>query len=106
MYCMSVEYLREEGSRFDHDYYRDTHLPLCRRLLDGRGLVGTVLRLDAGKAPGRHDLFWASVDIVFESEEQLKAALAEVGGEINADVPNYTDIRPRVSFAEISVALD
>ncbi|MFV0276610.1 MAG: EthD family reductase [Parahaliea sp.] len=106
MYCMSVEYPRVEGSKFDVDYYRNRHLPLCRDLLADHGYVGSMLRLDAGKAPGSGGLLWAAVDILFESQDKLKSALAAVGGQINADVPNYTDAKPRVSFAEVVLKLE
>jgi uncharacterized protein (TIGR02118 family) len=105
MYCMTVEYPRQEGSRFDLDYYREQHLPLCEQLLAGRGFLGSVLRIGAGGAPGKSDQQWASVDLLFESAEQLGAALAAVGQDIGADVPNYTDVQPRMTFAEASVAL-
>lgn len=106
MYCMTVDYPRDEGSTFDLDYYRDKHLPLCEQLLDGRGLVGSVLRLGAGKAPGSGDVLWASVDLVFTGKDELNAALAAVGGDIGADVPNYTNVKPRMTFAEVELKLD
>ncbi len=31
-----VLYQYQESARFDHDYYRDTHLPLVRSLIWGR----------------------------------------------------------------------
>ncbi|WP_116366042.1 EthD family reductase [Parahaliea mediterranea] len=106
MYGMRVEYPRTEGSKFDMDYYRDSHIPLCERLLADFGHVGTVLHLGAGKAPGGEDLLWASVDILFEDIDQLKAGLAAAGKEIGADVPNYTDVTPRMSFSEVRLKLE
>lgn len=106
MYSMTVDYPREEGSCFDFDYYRKQHLPLCERLLSGHGLAGSLLRLEAGGKPGSGDILWASVVFLFESMEQMNAGLAAAGGEIGADVANYTDVKPRMSFAEAFVALD
>ena len=105
MYCMTVEYPKTEGSRFDYDYYRDHHMPLCSRLFADHGFRGVVLRTGGGKGPGSGDLNWVSLDLIFDSVEQLQAALAAAGQEVTADVPNYTDVRPRMSFAEIAVEL-
>jgi uncharacterized protein (TIGR02118 family) len=105
MYCMTVEYPKTEGSKFDYDYYRDVHMPLCTRLFAGHGFRGSVMRTGGGKGPGSGDLNWISLDLVFDSPEQLQAALAAGGAEITADVPRYTDVRPRMSFAEIALAV-
>jgi hypothetical protein len=40
---------------------------------------------------------------MFESAEQMQGGLAAAGAEINGDIPNYTNVKPRMSFGEISV---
>jgi hypothetical protein len=64
-----------------------------------------VLRTGGGKGPGSGDLNWVSLDLIFDSAQQMQAALAAAGQEVTADVPNYTDVKPRMSFAEIAVEL-
>lgn len=105
MYCMTVTYPKGDDSHFDHDYYQNTHIPLCERLFAEHGLRGSVLRTDSGKAPGSADLNHASVDLLFDSVEQLGAALAAGGAEVSADVPNYTNAKPQMSFSEVTVSL-
>ncbi len=105
MYSMTVDYPRTEGSHFDLEYYRCTHIPLCEELLSGQGYLGHLLRVDPGKAPGSADLLWASVVLLFESAEFMNAAFKESGAQINGDVPNFTSITPDVSFAETSFSL-
>ncbi|NHN36578.1 EthD family reductase [Pseudomaricurvus alcaniphilus] len=105
MYCMTVDYPKTEGSEFNFDYYRDRHMPLCAQLFADYGYRGSVLRKAPGKGPGSGDLSWASLDVIFASKEQLQAGLAACGKQVADDVPNYTNVKPRMSFAEIEVAL-
>ncbi len=103
MYCLTVVYPKGENTHFDMAYYQDTHIPLCARLLADHGYKGYVLRLSEGKGPESADLNYATVDLVFESAEQLQNGLASAGAEINSDVPNYTNVKPRMSFGEITL---
>ncbi|MCZ6831849.1 MAG: EthD family reductase [Gammaproteobacteria bacterium] len=105
MYCLTVSYPKGEDTTFDHEYYRDTHIPLCQRLFGEHGLRGTVLRTAEGKAPGSDDLNHATIDLIFDSSEGLQAALAAGGKEVSADLVNYTNAKPRMSFCEITVDL-
>ena len=93
MIRFSVFYPRTDGARFDHDYYRDKHVPLCLKTwnLDGaeveKGLDGPYV---------------AAVHYRFESLDAMRAA---VGGaraaEVTADVANYTTIVPVIQVSEI-----
>ena len=103
MYCLSVSYPKAEGSSFDLEYYKQTHIPLCENRFAEHGYLGSVLRTDEGKGPGSADLNHASIDLIFESREQMQAALAAGGQEVSADLVNYTDAKPRMSFAEMSL---
>lgn len=105
MYCLTVTYPKGDNSTFDHEYYTNTHLPLCQRLFGEHGLRGTVLRTAQGAAPGSGDLNHAELDLVFGSAEELQAALAAGGREVTADVANYTNAKPGMSFSEIDIAL-
>jgi hypothetical protein len=41
----------------------------------------------------------------FESFEGFEAGMAAGGGQILADVPNYTDMQPLVQLSEITTVL-
>lgn len=93
MIRLSVLYPSTEGATFDHDYYRDRHVPLAVRTwgLDGaeidRGVDGPYV---------------AAVHFRFESLEALGAAMASEGtGEILADIANYTEIAPVLQTSEV-----
>ena len=93
MIRLSVFYPSTEGASFDHDYYRNKHIPLCVKTwgLDGaeidRGLDGPNV---------------AAVHFKFASLEALQAAMgAEGTAGILTDVPNYTSIAPVLQTSEI-----
>jgi hypothetical protein len=65
-------YRWREGARFDHAYYESAHARLTTQLLAPLGLVR------------------------FEQQ-----ALAQVGAELAADLPNYTNIRPSLHVSEV-----
>lgn len=93
MIRLSVFYPSTEGASFDHDYYRDHHVPLAVKTwgLDGaeidRGLNGPYV---------------AAVHFRFESEDAVAAAMgAEGTAAVLADVANYTTITPVLQTSEI-----
>ncbi|MGI8493647.1 MAG: EthD family reductase [Acidimicrobiales bacterium] len=93
MIRLSVFYPATEGATFDHDYYRDRHVPLAVKTwgLDGadidRGLDGPYV---------------AAVHFRFPSQEALQAAMGNEGtGAVLADVANYTSIAPVLQTSEI-----
>ena len=93
MIRLSVLYPATEGATFDHDYYRDKHVPLAVRTwgLDGaeidKGLDGPYV---------------AAVHFKFASQEALQTAMASEGtGAVLADVANYTTIAPVLQTSEV-----
>jgi len=92
---LSVLYPKTEGASFDHDYYRDTHVPLACQTW---GLEGA--QIDKG-VDGPYE---AAVHFTFDSLEALGAAMgAEGTGAVIADVANYTTIQPVMQTSEIVV---
>ena len=105
MYCLTVTYPKHEGSSFDHEYYVSKHIPLCAQAFAGHGFKGTVLRSEQGAAPGAADLNYASVDILFDSPENMSAALKAGGKQVSEDLKNYTDVQPVMTFGTVDVAV-
>jgi uncharacterized protein (TIGR02118 family) len=81
----SVLYPASEGATFDHDYYRDKHVPLCT------STWGCPAEIDKGvDGP-----YVAAVHFRFDSLEAMQAARAAPGtAAVLADVKNYTTIQP------------
>jgi uncharacterized protein (TIGR02118 family) len=93
MIRLSVLYPASEGASFDHDYYREKHVPLC---VETWGLDGAEID------KGVDGPYVAAVHMRFASPEALQAAMASEGtGAILADVANYTDITPVLQTSEI-----
>jgi uncharacterized protein (TIGR02118 family) len=93
MIRLSVFYPTTEGATFDHEYYRNQHVPLC---LKTWGLDSA--EIDRG-LDGPHV---AAVHFRFESPDALSAAMSGEGTPaILADVPNYTTITPFIQTSEI-----
>jgi uncharacterized protein (TIGR02118 family) len=93
MIRLSVLYPVTEGADFDHDYYRENHVPLAMRTwgLDSaeidRGIDGPYV---------------AAVHFRFASLEAMRAAMSVDGtAQVVADVPNYTTIKSVSQTSEI-----
>ena len=84
-----VSVLYPTGHAFDMDYYRGTHLPLVRRLLDPAGLRSLSYILPQPGAP-----FQLVAELRFDDKATADAALAAHGPETQADIPNFTAAPP------------
>ena len=90
---LSVFYPSTEGATFDHDYYRDKHVPLAVKTW---GVDGAEID------KGINGPYVAAVHFRFDSQEALAAALGSGGnGDVLADVANYTSIAPVIQTSEI-----
>ena len=93
MIRLSVYYPETEGATFDHDYYREKHVPLAVR---SWGLEGA--EIDKGLSGP----YVAGVHFRFASLDAMNAALGgPATAEIMADVANYTTISPVLQTSEI-----
>lgn len=101
MIKMSVFYTANGGSKFDHDYYRTSHMPLIKQRLGEACLRYEIDKGLAGREPGSAPTFVASCHIYSPSLETLQRAYAPHREEVVADVTNYTDIVPIVQISEI-----
>ena len=93
MIRFSVFYPSTEGASFDHDYYRDSHVPLAVK----------TWGLDSAEIDkGVDGPYVAAVHFTFESPEALAAAMGAPGtADVLADVANYTSIAPVLQTSEI-----
>jgi uncharacterized protein (TIGR02118 family) len=93
MIRLSVYYPKTEGATFDHDYYRDKHVPLAAKTW---GLDGAEID------KGVDGPYVAAVHFKFESLETLGAAMGAPGtADVLADVANYTTIAPVLQTSEM-----
>ena len=105
MYALTVNYPVSDNSTFDMGYYQQSHIPLCGKLLADYGYQGYILHTGPGAAPGSQDLSYARIELIFDSAQSLQAGLDANGAEITADIANYTNVKPQMSFSDVSVEL-
>ena len=93
MIRFSVLYPTTEGASFDHDYYRDKHVPLA---------VKTWGLESAEIDRGVDGPYVAAVHFTFESMDAFGAAMSSPGtGDVMLDMANYTSITPVIQTSEI-----
>lgn len=100
---VSVMYPNKPGARFDHDYYRDRHMPLLQARMGKACLFYTVDKGLAGGAPGQPPAYVAMCHVYAESVEAFQAGFGPHAKEILADIANYTDLQPVLQFSEVVV---
>jgi uncharacterized protein (TIGR02118 family) len=89
---MSVLYPKTEGATFDHDYYRQSHVPLC---------VGAFAPISTEIDKGVDGPYVAAVHFMFDTMDTMGAAMAGPGlGDVMADMANYTTIQPVIQVSE------
>jgi uncharacterized protein (TIGR02118 family) len=95
MIKVSVMYPNKPGARFDHDYYRDRHMPLVKKLM-GDKCIG-------GEAPGKPPTYIAMCHIFCDSVEAFQAGFGPHASEILGDIPKYTDLQPVLQISDVVV---
>jgi uncharacterized protein (TIGR02118 family) len=93
MIRVSVLYPSGEGTTFNHDYYRTTHVPLVEKAWNPVGAeIDKVIN-------GPYE---AAVHMTFTSLESFQGAMGSpLTGDVMADVANYTNITPVMQISEI-----
>jgi uncharacterized protein (TIGR02118 family) len=90
------------GSKFDFDYYLCKHVPMVKKLL-GDNLkkvdVDLGLVVDGCMLPE----FSVMAHLHFESVESFKSSFGPHADMIQGDIPNYTDLMPKLQVSEIRV---
>lgn len=100
MFTVIVQYPHKAGSRFDMDYYLNTHMALARRLWGPMGLRGMQVLHATGTADRSPPPYQVVTLLTFASADAFKAAGKAHGGEIMADIANFTDVRAEMVMAE------
>ena len=103
MIKVSVMYPNSPGTRFDHDYYREKHLPLIQSRLGATLKYYTIDKGLAGGTPGSAPAYVAMCHFFSDSVESFQAAFGPHANEILGDIPNYTDLAPVMQFSEVVV---
>ena len=103
MIKVSVFYPERARSKFDMDYYCNTHIPMVREKLGAACKGAAVEQGMSGATPGSRPGFIAMCQLYFKSVEEFQTALGPHAEAIMADIPNYTDIQPTIQISEVKV---
>lgn len=91
-----------DGSPFDFEYYKKSHMQLVHRLLDPYGLVRT--EVDRGLAtnePGKRAPYVAIGHLYFNSMDKMQEGMKAHDPELAADVVNFCTMQPLFQISEI-----
>jgi uncharacterized protein (TIGR02118 family) len=103
MIKVSVMYPNSPGARFDHDYYRDKHLPLIK------GRMGAALKyytIDKGLSGGTPDApatYVGMCHLLCDSVEAYQSSFGPHAQELLGDIRNFTDRTPIVQISDVAV---
>ena len=103
MIKVSVMYSNNPGARFDHAYYRDTHMPLLKTRM---GELCKYYTIDKGLSAGdprESASYIAMCHVYCDSVDDFMAGFGPHAAEIQADIPNYTDQIPLIQISEVVV---
>ena len=103
MIKVSVMYPNRPGARFDHEYYRDTHMPLLKCRMGDACKSYMVDKGIAGGAPGEAATYVGMCHIFCDSVEAFQGGFGPHSQEILGDIRNYTDLSPVIQISEVVV---
>jgi uncharacterized protein (TIGR02118 family) len=102
MIKVSVLYPSKPGSRFDAEYYLNSHMPMAAKLLGPTMKAVTAEIGVAGAAPGEPPAFAAIAGFTCESIAVFLQAFMPVVDQLQGDIPKYTDIEPVIQFSNLT----
>ena len=103
MIKVSVLYPNRESSKFDMDYYCNSHIPMVRQKLGAACKGAAVEHGVSGAAPGSRPAFIAMGHLYFDTLEAFQAAFGPHAQAFMADIPNYTDIEPTLQISDVKL---
>ena len=103
MIKVSVMYPNTPGARFNHEYYRDKHMPLVKSRMGDSCKTYTIDKGLAGGVPGAPATYVGMCHIFCDSVESFQAGFGPHAKEIMADIPNYTDQSPVIQISDVVV---
>lgn len=103
MIKVSVMYPNSPGVRFDHEYYRNKHLPHIESRMGAALNYYTIDKGAGGGAPGAAAPYVAMCHLLCNSLEKYQSSFGPYAQELQADIHNFTDQTPVVQISEVVV---
>lgn len=96
---LQVMYPIKEDTHFDFDYYANKHMPIVGEAL-GQYVDQVIASKGIAGGPDVPPPFYMVATIIFENQEKLDAALANIGVAVE-DIPNFTNSEPVMLISEV-----
>ena len=101
MVKVSVLYPRQSGTKFDMQYYLNSHIKMVQRLLGSRLKGVTVEEGICGMQPDSPASYAAMGHLLFDSIADFQGSFGPHAQEIVGDIPNYTNTQPIIQISEV-----
>lgn len=102
MIRITILYPNAPGVRFDHDYYRDRHIPLSLDLL-GAAVRSVSVERGVQAAGWPQPPYVALCVFTCDSLEAYQAALFPHLERLQADLANYSSVSPVIQVTEVAL---
>lgn len=93
-------YPNEPGARFDIDYYISSHIPFIKEKM-GNSCQEITLDKGVSGRPGTPPAYSVICNIFSPSMEEFLAGFGPVVAELDADVPNFTDLTATIQISDV-----
>jgi uncharacterized protein (TIGR02118 family) len=103
MIKVSVMYPNIAGARFDHEYYRDKHMPLLKARMGEACKHYTIDKGLAGGDSGAAAAYIGMCHVFCESISAFESSFGPHAKEMMEDIANYTDLKPVIQISEVVV---
>lgn len=101
MVKVSVLYPNGPTTKFDTEYYKNSHLPMIAESL-GDALKGMEFNIGVVGSPlGKEAPFVAMAHLSFETLETFQKSFGSHAQKFVDDVPNYTNVEGIIQISEI-----
>lgn len=104
MIKVSLLWPKDENSRFDIDYYINTHAPMVQEAI-GAALKGYEIKEGVcGREAEEPPTYVAMGHMYYESvEDYLKSFVFHIE-ELRSDIRNFTDVLPTLQISKVRVS--
>ena len=103
MIKVSVMYPNKPGSRFDHAYYLDKHMPMVKARMGSALKYYAVDKGMAGGGPGDPATYLFVAHLHCDSVDDFQRGFGPHAPEIMGDIANYTDVQPVVQISAVKM---
>ena len=104
--CLTVLYPQDPAGRFDHEYYRDHHIPSLLGLF-GKAISRIEMRKGVASPDGRNSGPYACTANIYAADARAFAAAADEHRQrVVADSARFTSVNPISVMTEVAGAFD